>query len=132
MQSPRQIFDNHRAGPNLRSVPNLGQDDPPYERTAAGELPPMMFQVRLTDGQRYSFCYSDVRQIYRRDAGCVRIDLHALAHTTIVIEGRNLDEVVHCLGMSVVKWMRELDPRAAGGDESKPEITAISVTTEAG
>ncbi|GAB5517189.1 MAG: hypothetical protein Rhob2KO_49140 [Rhodopirellula baltica] len=92
----------------------------------------MMFQVRLVDGQRFSFCYSDVRQIYRRDAGRVRIDLHALAHTTIVIEGRNLDELVHCLGMSVVKWMRELDPRAAQSKDDQPEITLISVTTEAG
>ncbi|WP_233215517.1 hypothetical protein [Rhodopirellula bahusiensis] len=132
MPNPRQAFDNHRAGPHLRSVPNLGQDDPPYERTTANELPPMMFQVRLVDGQRFSFCYSDVRQIYRRDAGRVRIDVHALAHTTIVIEGRNLDELVHCLGMPAVKWMRELDPRAPQSKDDQPEITSITVTTQAG
>lgn len=132
MPNPRQAFENHGTGPHLRAVPNLGQDDPPYERTKQGDLPPMMFQVRLADGQRFSFCYSDVRQIYRRDAGCVRIDLHALAHTTIVIEGRHLDEIVHCLGMSVLRWMRERDPRAIGGDDTKVEITSIGVTTEAG
>ena len=91
----------------------------------------MMFQVRLSDGQRYSFSYSDIRQIYRRDAGCVHIDLQALARTTIVLSGRNLDEVVNLLSTGVVKWVRERDPRAAATEEDSVEINSIDVTVEA-
>lgn len=130
MARPSHAFESHRGRSNLRPVPNLGQDDPPYERIVNGDLPPMMFQIRLADGQRYSFCYSDVRRIYRRDAGRVEIDLLAIAPTTIVISGRNLDEVVHLLGLGVVRWIRELDSRAAASDERKVEITEIEVKTE--
>ena len=62
MARPSHAFESHRGRSNLRPVPNLGQDDPPYERIVNGDLPPMMFQIRLADGQRYSFCYSDVRR----------------------------------------------------------------------
>ena len=128
MAQASQAFDNHRGRGHLRSVPNLGQDDPPYEKINNGEMPPMMFQVRLADGQRYSFCYSDIRQIYRRDAGKVQIDLHALARTTIALEGRNLDEIVNLLGLGLVRWIRELDPRAKETAEHSVEITRIEIS----
>ena len=60
----------------------------------------------------------------------MEIDLLAIAPTTIVISGRNLDEVVHLLGLGVVRWIRELDSRAAASDERKVEITEIEVKTE--
>ena len=131
MPRASRAFESTRGPNHLRAVPNLGQDDPPYERINNGELPPMMFQVRLSDGQRYSFSYSDIRQIYRRDAGRVQIDLHALARTTVVLSGRNLDEVVNLLSTGVVKWVRERDPRAAATDEDKVEINSIDVTVDA-
>lgn len=131
MPRASRAFENSREPSHLRAVPNLGRDDPPYERIKNHELPPMMFQVRLSDGQRYSFSYSDIRQIYRRDAGCVHIDLQALARTTIVLSGRNLDEVVNLLSTGVVKWVRERDPRAAATEEDSVEINSIDVTVEA-
>ncbi len=129
MAQASQAFDNHRGRSHLRSVPNLGQDEPPYEKVNNGEMPPMMFQVRMADGQRYSFCYSDVRQIHRRDAGKVQIDLHALARTTINLDGRNLDEIVNLLGLGMVRWIRERDPRAKEASDRSVEITRIEIST---
>ena len=130
MPRPSQAFDSHRGRSHLTAVPNLGQDDPPYERVANGELPPMMFQIRLADGQRYSFSYSDVRQIYRRDAGHMQIELLSLAKTTITLEGRNLDEIVQLLGVGMIRWIRELDPRAPATGERKVEVEEIKVSIQ--
>jgi hypothetical protein len=126
---PAQAFANHHGG----NVRNLGQtsepkpDELPYGKIRNGEMPPMMFQIRLNNGQTISFAYSDVREIRSRDAGHVQLGVFAMSRVMITIEGRNLGELTNLLGLAMIRWIAEADPRAEGRPEASPEIDSISI-----
>lgn len=135
MTRPAKAFANHtisgQPAPSVRTITgseNVGEPaSPPYERVRNGGMPPMMFQLRLSDGQTISFAYSDVREIRSRDAGHIQIAIFALSRMLITIEGRHLRELSNLLGMALVRWMTEADERAAERPETAAEIVKIRV-----
>lgn len=118
------------GGVNVRSISGQATDDgdaSPYCRVRNGELPPMMFQIRLADGQSISFAYSDIREIRCRDAGHVQLGIFAMSRVLVTIEGRHLRELSNLLGMAMVRWMEEADKRDMDRPEASPEIVSIRV-----
>jgi len=95
-------------------------------------MPPMCFQLRLRDGQRISYPYSDIRSIHCRDAGQIRITLHSVHRLAITITGRHLYELSNLLGMAVVHWIREADPRAESRPEANAEVEQVLIEPIAG
>lgn len=134
MTRPAKAFaeQNFRSGmgANLRSISGQSannDDASPYCRVGSGELPPMMLQIRLADGQSISFAYSDIREIRCRDAGHVQLGIFAMTRVTVTIEGRHLRELSNLLGMAMVRWMEEADERDNERPETEPEIVSIRV-----
>ncbi len=129
MTRPAQAFAENRGG-NVRPIGPVALDDSdvaPYSRVRSGELPPMMFQLRLCNGQSISFAYSDVREIRSRDSGHLQIALIAMTRTLITIEGRHLRELATLMGTAMVRWIEERDERAKERPEESPEIVAIRI-----
>ena len=60
----------------------------------------------------------------------MQVELLSLAKTTIALEGRNLDEIVQLLGVGMIRWIRELDPRAPATGERKVEVEEIKVSIQ--
>lgn len=130
MTRPAQAFAEHRGG-NIRPIggdsPEKDGVSPPYSPVRSGEMPPMMFQIRLCNGQTISFAYSDIREIRSRDAGHVQIGVLAMNRVLITIEGRHLRELANLIGMAKIRWIEEADERAEERPEDSPEIVAIRV-----
>lgn len=129
MTRPAQAFADHRGANvhNIGQTPAPKSDELPYGKIRNGELPPMMFQIRLNNGQTISFAYSDVREIRSRDAGFVQIGVFAMSRVMITIEGRNLTELTNLLGMAMIRWISEADPRGEERPETSPEIDCVRV-----
>lgn len=135
MTRPAKAFANHtvpdRSESSARVIAGSANAvepaQPPYERVRNGGMPPMMFQVRLSDGQTISFAYSDVREIRSRDAGHIQIAVFAMSRILITIEGRHLRELSNLLGMAMIRWMVEADERATERPETAAEIVKIRV-----
>ncbi|QDS92482.1 hypothetical protein FF011L_12250 [Roseimaritima multifibrata] len=121
-----KAFQRQQSG-RLHAVPNLGQEDFPYERIQNGEIPPMMFQLRFSDGRRYSYAYSDVREIYRRDAGHVEIMVLGRTDLLLTFQGRKLDELVNLFGSGKIKWVRERDPRSIAAQDDAIEVDRLTI-----
>lgn len=126
-----RAFDEHRGGKVVRPLPARperdGEEALPYCKVRPHELPPMMFQVRLHDGQMISFAYSDLRKIWFRDAGHLELEVFAVDRTIITIEGRHLKELAGLFGLAMVRWVQEADRRDLARPESDPEIVRIDV-----
>lgn len=123
-------FDRHRKVRLLRSATHnpLEQDNtrPPWELVPQGQLPPLMFQLRFHDGSKNSFAYSDLREVYCRDAGYLTLTVCGAANYRIVIEGRRLSGLADLFGAAMVRWVQEGDPRCDPRPESSPEILSIT------
>ena len=132
MRTAAQAFEDHRGGPNIRAVPPAPKPDSsaPYSSLQVGDIPPMMFQLRLKDGRWLSFCYSDIRQMECRDSGCLELIVGAARNTTIRLEGRHLRELASLLGMALIRWIQEADSRCSKRSEEEAEIINITVETD--
>ncbi|WP_040352844.1 hypothetical protein [Blastopirellula marina] len=131
MADAARAFDEQRGGNILRGLPgrreSAEQNNVPWRSVREGEMPPMMFQLRLRDGGTISYPYSDVREIRCRDAGCVQVSVLGMAKMIITLEGRRLRELADLLGRAELLWIEEADPRDVGRPESAPEIVSISI-----
>lgn len=131
MKNAARAFEHHSGGPRLRPVPTVPkpESDLPYSSLQPGDMPPMMVQLRFRDGRWLSFCYSDMRQIDCRDSGQLELTIFAARTLTVRIEGRHLRELATLLGMGLIRWVQEVDPRDLERDESKAEVTNIILET---
>ncbi|QDV42514.1 hypothetical protein Enr13x_23620 [Stieleria neptunia] len=129
MSRASRAFDQHRGGPSLRAVASTPSPDDltPYATATPGELPPMMFQLRLSDGRWLSYSYGDVREVECRDAGHLQITVLAASRTVITIEGRHLRELATLFGLASVRWIQEADPRLPRRSEDQAEVIRISI-----
>ncbi|MCO8122891.1 hypothetical protein NHH03_14175 [Stieleria sp. TO1_6] len=133
MANAARAFEQHRSPSPLspRSIGPVKEDDPPYSRVQANEMPPPMFQLRMSDGRWIALAYHDIRQIDCRDAGHLQISLLSATQVTVTIEGRNLRDLASLFALSVVRWVRERDPRSLPRPEQEAEIIRISIETNA-
>lgn len=99
----------------------------PWETLATGAMPPMMFQVRFSDGKMISFAYGDLHEVHCRDAGHIELFLYSLRKLVITIEGRHLRELAHWFSSAGVQWIQETDPRDRERSETEAEIVKITV-----
>lgn len=131
MAGVSQAFGKHQAGPLIRGpAPQEVQQDnekPPWDFIKPDAMPPMMFQLRFHDGTSNSFQYSDLREVYRRDAGYFTLLIQSIAKYRVEIEGRHLGILPDMFGRGRVCWIQEADPRSDPKPEAAPEILRISV-----
>ncbi|QDU98590.1 hypothetical protein [Lignipirellula cremea] len=128
MKNVQRAFDE--SGGNIQGFPQAAaprESDLCWARLREGELPPMMFQMRLSDGRLVSYPYSDLREIRCRDAGRVQLFLLGLERLVVTIEGRRLRELANLLSRAMILWIEEADPRDLSKPESVPEIVKISI-----
>jgi hypothetical protein len=129
MARASSAFENINCHDYLRSRPdaaNTQEGTKPWAQLHEGELPPMMFQLRFTDGQSLSYAYSDIRTIRCRDAGHLELLVYAPKPLKILIEGRHLRELAQLLGCCMVRWIEESNSRRQHIRESDPEVTSIT------
>lgn len=128
-QAARAFDDTNRQ--NVHSIApkatRVDEGDQPWLKVRNGEMPPMMFQLRLRDGQITSFAFSDIRQVHSRDAGHIQLALLAMGRMLVTIEGRQLRDLASLLGMGMVRWIEESDLRNVDRPESQPEIVSITI-----
>lgn len=132
MPNAARAFDQHRGGTPARAASDASPIDEsdPFARSMPGELPPMMFQLRLSDGRWLSYAYHDVREIECRDSGHLRMTLATSPKTSITIEGRNLRDLATLLSLASVRWIREADPRAVSRPEEQAEVIRITIESD--
>lgn len=99
----------------------------PWEITAEGSMPLMMFQLCFHDDSIRSFAYSDLREIDSPHAGQIKLLLQSMGKLMITIEGRHLRDLAGWFSAGKVQSIREADPRDFNSQESQPEITHITV-----
>lgn len=126
-----RAFEEERGGSVLRGLPGYreaaNQHVVPWGRLRDGDLPPMMFQLRLRSGGMISYPYSDIREICCRDAGQVEVSLIGMTKLRVIFEGRRLRDLADLLGRAEIFWIEEADPRDVDRPESTPEIVSISI-----
>lgn len=101
--------------------------NPPWQKIRAGEMPPMMFQLRFRSGEMFAFAYSDLREIHVRDAGRIQFGVLGMSRLVVTVEGRNLWELAECLGSGLIRWMREVDEREVDRPETSGCITELRI-----
>lgn len=135
MARAARAFDSSNR-PSLHSIApqatRADDTDQPWLKVRNGEMPPMMFQLRLRNGQITSFAFSDIRQIYSRDAGHIQLALLAMGRMLVTISGRHLRDLASLIGVGMVRWIEESDPRDVDRPETAPEITSISIESMEG
>lgn len=99
----------------------------PWRSIQSGEMPPLMFQLRLLSGELVCYPYSDVREIRCKDAGCVQLGLHGIVPLLITFEGRHLRELVELISCGLVSWITEQSEREDHGPEGDPRISQIRI-----
>ncbi|WP_430450705.1 hypothetical protein [Rhodopirellula europaea] len=134
-QAARAFDDTNRQ--NVHSIApqatRVDEGDQPWLKVRNGEMPPMMFQLRMRDGQITSFAFSDIRQVHSRDAGHIRLSLLAMGRMVVTIQGRHLRDLASLIGIGMVRWIEESDLRDVDRPETHPEIVSISIeSTDSG
>jgi len=131
MSSVAKAFAEHRREqiirPRPQSVPNPSSPLLPWLAVRHGEQPPIMLQLRFRVGSFRSFAYSDLREIYFRDAGHVELGVFGMSPKIITLAGRNLRELAEYLGSGLVYWIEESDPRTLDVPEASPWIDEIRI-----
>ncbi len=125
-------FPSPAPAPTVPTIGTVTSIQQPWERVGPHEQPPMMFQVRFTNGRIVSFAYSDLREIRRRDAGHLTIGIYGLEKYQLCIEGRNLDELHTLLGMGKIKSIIEFGVRTFDQPEENACIEKIDIETLTG
>ena len=103
------------------------EEDCPWQKIRDGEMPPMMFQIRFSDGRTSSYAYGDIREVHCRDAGFVQLLLFSMRKIAITLEGRHLRELADLFSSAAIRSIDEADPRGLERPEDLPEIVRISV-----
>ena len=116
---------NNNELPQRLAEPSLAK--PPWQRIKPGEMPPMMFQLRLHDGSRICYAYSDLRETRLRDSGQLQLLLWGLEKYQITIIGRLLDDLATEISLGRVRWLEESDPRAIDRPEDMAAIDEIQI-----
>lgn len=128
-------FDEN-SGNNIRSflppTPAASRTWKPWLETRDGEMPTMMFQLRLSDGKRICLNYGDVREVRCQNAGVVELIVFAATKLLIRIEGRHLRELADLMCCGLIRWMEESSPRRVNVPEASPEIERIEFSTFTG
>lgn len=136
MSTASKAFAESRREQLFRTVPSqpkdADNDSKSWHHVRSGEMPPVMFQLRLRTGEVISYPYSDLREIRLRDAGYIQLGVLGMSKILVTIEGRHLRELSEGLGCGLIRWMAESDERDADRPESVPAITGISVETVQG
>ncbi len=122
----RMPFPSNDKAP-LAAVSLAETDDMPWQKLNPAEMMPMMFSLQFCNGSIVSFAYSDLREFRVRDSGHVILSLFGMEKYRVTIEGRNLGELAHLLGLGRIRWAAERDPRAAQQPESEASISQIAV-----
>lgn len=131
MANVSRAFDKHtqerRLKPPRQEALAQDNDRSPWEIVPQGTMPPMMFQLRFNDGSKNSFAYSDLREVFCRDAGLITLTVQAVEKYRIVLEGRHLSSLADLFGLGTVRCLQESDSRSDPKPESAAEITKITV-----
>ncbi|MEO9590067.1 hypothetical protein [Rhodopirellula bahusiensis] len=135
MASASRAFDNHRRGSSVFQPVEKktakprdeepAESPPPYERVHPGHPPSMRLRIRFRDGRISSYAFSDLREIHQRDAGLVQLDFIAMRAVSIIIRGRNLNELARLLDNAMVRCIDESDDRDVDRLEEEPAIVSI-------
>lgn len=126
-----RAFEDHRRESIFQRASandaNGGDANPPWQKIRAGEMPPLMFQLRLRSGEMIAFAYSDLREVRFRDAGFIQFGVLGMSKMLITVEGRNLLDLYECLGSGLIRWMREVDEREVERPETSGAIASIQI-----
>ena len=131
MAHAARAFNDNQGTPMIRAVEDttdaVDAEQLPWRRIQDGQMPPMMFQLRMRDGVHESFPYGDIRRIRCRDAGTIQIEMFSSPRTNITIEGRHLRELAVLLSNAMVRWIEESEDRSTDRPEHVPTITRLRV-----
>ncbi|MEO1618709.1 MAG: hypothetical protein AAFV88_22860 [Planctomycetota bacterium] len=127
MANVTSAFDENRGAPVFRCIDGDDGGSLPWQAVRDGQLPPMMFQVRLSDGTYESFPFGDIRRVRCRDAGAIQMETFSSPRTQILIEGRHLRDLASLLSAGMVRWIAETDSREVDRPEELPTITSIAI-----
>ncbi len=100
---------------------------PPWRSIQSGEMPPLMFQLRLLSGELICYPYSDLREVRCKDAGCIQLGLHGIMPLLITFEGRHLRDLAELLSCGLVNWIQEQSDREDHDPETAPRISQIRI-----
>ncbi len=99
----------------VRSLPyndeGVDKENSAWEALPIGGMPPLMFQVRFSDGSFNAYAFSDLREVHCPHAGAINLHLFAMAKLVIRIEGRHLLELARGFSCAGIRWIQESDPR---------------------
>lgn len=131
MAEVARVF-GENTGPNilhhLDAMPKSGGDvQLPWKHVREGEMPPMMFQLRMRDGRMISYCYNDLREVHCPDAGRVQVYLQSISKWLITFHGRRLRELAELISCGMIRSISEADPRSLDRPESLPDIVEITI-----
>lgn len=126
------VFDSSRREDIFRTVPQPQEQEPlesptPWQRIQGNQMPPMMLQLRLANGEAMAYSYSDIRQIRVRDAGFIQLFVAGFTRVVITLEGRLLQDLAQGIGSGMIQWVQEADDRDVDCPESDPAIVGISI-----
>ncbi|QDV61973.1 hypothetical protein [Crateriforma conspicua] len=103
------------------------RQDEPWEKVHPNAMPPMMLDIRLSNGRILSHPYNNVDFIDYRDAGHLQIGIVGSRPTLVTIEGRHLGELRGLLAAGRIRWVGESDDRDCDRADSDPAIVAITI-----
>jgi len=131
MAQVSRVFEQSRREAIFQTVPKPEssdeQDAVPWHRINGHEMPPMMLQLRLANGEMLSYSYSDIRQIRVRDAGYVQLFVTGFTQTVITLEGRLLTGLADDIGSGMIRWIQEAEERDIDMPETSPSIVSILI-----
>ena len=131
MAQVSRVFEQSRREAILKTVPGSdisdAQEHVPWHRIQAHEMPPMMLQLRMANGEILSYSYSDIRQIRMRDAGYVQLFVAGFTRVIVTLEGRLLQSLANDIGGGMIHWIQEADERDMDIPENRPSIVSIQI-----
>ncbi len=129
MAKVARVFDQHNRPSSMPSPirPVSNERRVPWVEVRDDEMPPMMFQIWMSNGRIQSYTYNDLHEVHCPDAGCVELYLYSFDKLLITLEGRHLRELAHLFSCACVRSLHEADPRDLDVPERDPEITSISI-----
>ncbi len=131
MGEAARAFDGHGRSKLFQSIPKAipQKEEPevPWQKVHAGAMPPMMFELRFSDGQIISYPFNDLRQVRFRDAGHIELSILGMERLLVTIRGRHLRELAGLLSCGMVRWIEEIDERDLDRPEESPTVVSISV-----
>lgn len=100
---------------------------PPWKKLQSSEITPMSFEVQFRNGQTESFAYCDLRGTKLLNAGYVILHVLGMEKYHIIIEGRNLRELVSHIRLGRIHWFQETPNFGYELPEEAPYIERITI-----